>query len=147
VPYYAAGNLVDISHRLLSPNGQGEYRPEVEGFPPHLFDGGLVEEDDRVILVNREFNAMLLAQNYLPVIGLPSTFKLEWLSVLDDFKRVYIALNPGQEVAARNIGRVLAAREIDARICSLPFSPRDMLVKYGCSLGDFSRFIEQGWGV
>jgi hypothetical protein len=147
VPYYAAGDLIDISHRLLSPNGQGTYRPEVEGHPAHLFDGGLVEEDDRVILVNREFNAMLLAQNYLPVIGLPSTFKLEWLSSLDDFKRVYVALNPGQDVAARNIGRVLTRRGIDARICSLPFSPRDMLVKYGCSIGDFSRFIEQGWGI
>jgi hypothetical protein len=147
VPYYAAGDLVDISHRLLAPNGQGTYRPEVEGHPAHLFDGGLVEEDDRVILVNREFNAMLLAQNYFPVLGLPSTFKFEWLSVLDDFKRVYIALNPGQGVAARNIGRVLAAREIDTRICSLPFSPRDMLVEYGCSLRDFSRFIEQGWGI
>jgi len=147
VPYYTAGDLVDIRHRLLSPNGAGRYRPEVENYPVHIFDGGLVDADDRVILVNREFNAMLLSQNHFPVLGLPSTFRPEWLSSLTQIKQVYIALDPGQEVAARNIGLLLAHNGIDARVCSLPFSPRDMLIKYGCSLGDFSRFIEQGWGI
>jgi hypothetical protein len=146
-PYYLAGDLVDIRHRLLSPNGQGAYRPEIEGYPVHLFDGGLAKEDDRVILVNREFNAMLLAQHYFPVLGLPSTFKREWLKEFEGIKQVYIALDPGQGGAAQGIGQLLARSGIDARVCSLPFSPRDMLVRYGCSLEDFGRFIEQGWGV
>jgi hypothetical protein len=114
-----------------------------------LFNVAAVREDmdDWAILVNREINTMLLHQNYLPVIGLPSTFKKEWAENLKDLNRIYIALNPGQGVAARQIGRLLTNIGIDARICSLPFSPRDMLVKYGCSLDDFWRFVEQGWGI
>lgn len=146
-PYYDIDNLVDIRHHLLSPNGQGSYRPEVEGYPAHLFNPqGL--DDDWAILVNREPNTMLLYKEYgLPAVGLPSTFKAEWLAVFDGLKKVFIALDPGQQEAAKQIGRMLTKRGIEARISTLPFSPVDMLVKYGCSSGDFFRFIEQSWGV
>lgn len=148
LPYYQSGDLLDIRHRLLSPNGQGVYRPETEGLPPHIFNIEAAQEDDFVLLVNREPGAMLLYGEYgLPVVGLPSTFRKEWVAEFDGLKRVFIALDPGQEVAARNIARLMAHRGLDARVCSLPFSPRDMLVKYGCSLGEFIRFIEQGWKV
>jgi hypothetical protein len=146
-PYYDIDNLVDIRHHLLAPNGQGSYRPEIEGYPPHLFNlNGL--DDDWAILVNREPNTMLLYKELgLPTVGLPSTFKVEWLAVFDGLKKVFIALDPGQRVAARRIGRLLVNQGIDARISTLPFSPVDMMIKYGCSSGDFFRFIEQSWGV
>lgn len=146
-PYYLGGNLVDIRHRLLSPNGQGRYRPEVDDHPEHLFNLAAVGLEDWLILVNREFNTMLLGQVDLPAVGLPSTFKRSWLSSLEDQKKIFIALDPGQDEAARSIGRLLTGAGVDARVCSLPFSPVDMLVRYGCSLGDFSMFIEQGWGM
>jgi hypothetical protein len=149
IPYYQADKLLDIRHRLLSPNGQGIYRPEIEGYPAHLFNIAAVQDDvdDWAILVNREFNTMLLHQNFLPVIGLPSTFKKEWVAQLKNLNRVYVALNPGQDFAAKKIGLLLTGESIDARICSLPFSPRDMLIQYGCSLDEFWKFVEQGWGM
>lgn len=147
VPYYDIDSLVDIRHRLMSPNGQGVYRPEIENMPRRLFNIAAVSEDDWAIMVNREFNTMRVHQEHLPVIGLPKTFKRGWTSSLKELEMIYIALDPGMEKAAQAIGKMLVAEGIEARIASMPFSPVDMLNKYGCSIGDFCKFIKQSWVV
>ena len=148
IPYYYHDKLINLRHRLSSPNGQGKYRPEMAGLPSAIFNADLLESEaeDWVILVEGEFKAMVLCQYGLPAIAIPgaTNFKEKWAKLFDKIQKVYIALDPGVEKAAYRIGLMLSKAGVDARIVTLPCKPDDFIVLYGGDIGQLCRYLELG---
>jgi hypothetical protein len=146
IPYYEDQALVNIRHRLSSPNGNGKYRPEVTGLPSSIFNiDSLKQYDGWVILVEGEFKTMVLWQFGFPTVGIPgTTFKAEWVESFSDVERVYIALDPGAEKAALKAGKLLCDAGTDIRIVSVPTKPDDYFVVDGGTALGFSRLLEAG---
>lgn len=147
IPYYWHEKLINVRHRLLSPNGSGKYRPEVVGLPSMLFNASVID-GDWIILVEGEFKAIVLTQYGFPAVAIPgaSNYKLvkKTLGLFKRSSRVYVALDPGAEAEADKIGDILTGGRIDTRLVTLPVKPDDFFVIYGGTPRQFSNFIQQG---
>lgn len=146
IPYYENRELVNIRHRLGSPNGNGKYRPEVAGLPSSVFNTDLLKFDGEwVVLVEGEFKTMVLWQFGFPAVGIPgNSFKPEWVDLFSDVERVYIALDPEAEKAALKVGKLLRDAGTDIRIVQCPTKPDDYFVIDGGTPLGFSRLLEAG---
>jgi hypothetical protein len=148
IPYYWQGKLINIRHRLSSPNGSGKYRPEMTGLPTALFNADTFLDGGWVILVEGEFKAMVLWQYGLPAVGIPGAknFGLvkRCIKLFSRAEMVYVALDPDAEQAAIKIGKILVDGGIDARLVILPTKPDDFFVLYGGTAGQFSAYLENG---
>jgi hypothetical protein len=144
IPYYEDQALINIRHRLSSPNGDGKYRPEVVGLPNSIFNIDSLD-DGWVILVEGEFKAMVLWQFGFPTVGIPgTTFKPEWVKLFLNVDLVYIATDPDPagKKAALKAGKLLRDSGIDSRIVSVPTKPDDYFVVDGGTAAGFSRLLE-----
>jgi Zn ribbon nucleic-acid-binding protein len=146
IPYYWRSNLINLRHRLNSPNGSGKYRPEAKGLPTAIFNADIIQDEEWLVLVEGEFKAMVLQQNGLPVIGIPgaNNFKKKWLALFSRRQRVYVALDPGVEKSAMKIADNLSSGGIDTRLVTLPTKPDDFFTLYGGTLSQFFSYLENG---
>lgn len=146
IPYYYQGGLVNLRHRLSSPNGSGKYRPEMAGLPSAIFNADIIKDEDWLVLVEGEFKAMVLWQNGLPAIGIPGAkiFKEKWLKLFSPAQLVFIALDPGAEKAAINIGHMFNRHGTKAKVASFPVKPDDFFVLYGGNTGQFMDYLQNG---
>lgn len=148
VPYYVDNKLVDIRHILTSPNGNGIYRPEVEGIPLQLFNLDILKSEDHVILVEGELQAMILCQYLVPAIGIPGeapSFKAVWAKRLKGCE-VYVALNmgKGKEKIARRICDFIVMCGGSVKLLSFPVTPSEFFTKFNGSLGGFYDYLTAG---
>lgn len=149
IPYYYHEKLINLRHRLSSPNGDGKYRPEMSGLPQAIFNADLLDNEDWLVLVEGEFKAMVLCQYGLPAIAIPgaSNHKLieRWAKKFGKVDRVYITLDWYAEQHARQIGLTLSKTGVDVRIVTLPVDkPDDFFVIHGGNVGQFCRYLELG---
>lgn len=149
IPYYWHEKLINLRHRLNSPNGQGKYRPEAAGLPTAIFNADIIKSEDWLVLVEGEFKAMILDQNALPAIGIPGAtiFKEKWLKLFSTEQTVYVALDPGVEQSAVKIVSILNEGGIKARLVSLPVKPDDFFTLYGGTADQFCRYLETGRAI
>lgn len=149
IPYYWREKLINLRHRLNSPNGQGKYRPEASGLPTAIFNADIIKDEEWLVLVEGEFKVMILDQNSLPAIGIPGAtiFKEKWLRLFSKGQTVYVALDPGVEDAAIKIVSILSGGGIKARLVSLPVKPDDFFTLYGGTLDQFCRYLETGRAI
>lgn len=148
IPYYRSGKLIDVRHRLGSPNGSGNYRPEVEGAPLNLFNIDTITDEPWVILVYGEFKAMLLTQYFLPVVAVPSestSFNPMWSREFKADQVVYVVLDPDihRQIAPKVCGAISHAGA-DARLVTLPVRPDEYFTQYGGNIDRFCQFLELG---
>jgi len=147
IPYYYQEQLINLRHRLVAPPpNSGKYRPEVAGLPSAIFNADILRDEEWVVLVEGEFKAMVLHQSGLPVIAIPgaSIFKEKWVQHFAKVERVFVAMDPGAEVAAWRIGQILSKAGVVVRVASLPEKPDDMIVRYGCDIGLLCKYFELG---
>lgn len=154
IPYYEQAELLflaeppklmNLRHRLCSPNGQGKYRPEMAGLSSSIFNSDSLNDDGWIILVEGEFKAMVLWQYGFPVAATPGTaFKEEWVGLFAKVERVYVTLDPGAEKAALRTGKLLTNGGVDVRIVTVPHKPDDFFVIHGGTDGQFCEFLESG---
>jgi hypothetical protein len=146
IPYYWQGNLINLRHRLSSPNGQGKYRPEMAGLPTAIFNADVLTGDaDHIVLVEGEFKAMILEQHGIPAVGIPGAniFKEKWLPMFSG-KSVFVALDPGAEKQAMKICKLLSGAKIQSRMASFPVKPDDFFVLHGGTYDQFYGYLENG---
>jgi hypothetical protein len=146
IPYYWNGNLINLRHRLSSPNGQGKYRPEAAGLPTAIFNADAINQTDWVVLVEGEFKAMVLEQYGFPAIGIPgaSIFKEKWLKLFEENQTIYVTLDPGVEPAAIKIAKMFNQAGLQARLVSIPTKPDDFFTLYGGTYDQFCQYLEAG---
>lgn len=149
IPYYWHENLINLRHRLLKPNGQGKYRPEAAGLPTAIFNADIIKDEDWLVLVEGEFKVMVLRQYGLPTIGIPgaSIFKEKWLNLFSRGQLVYVALDPGAEVQALKICKLLSEAGVKSRLVSCPTKPDDFFTLYGGTTPQFVRYMENGRAI
>lgn len=158
IPYYHAGNLISIRHRLATPNGCGKYRPEFAGLPNQLFNldilapngdevhFGLLEPGE-VLLVEGEIKSCYLSDiQGIPSVGIPGvdSWQEEWIKYFAHVTRVYVTLDPDAERKAAEITRTLNGNGIEARQVVLTCKPDDFFWLWAGNPGDFMRILEQG---
>lgn len=147
IPIFYQGKLYNIRHRLANPGANGKYRPETAGLPPAIFNADVLASGDwMTVLVEGEVKAMVLQQYGFNTIGIPgaNSFKDKWVKLFNPVSIVFVALDPGAEQQAREIGQTLARNEIETRVCRLPAKPDDMIVKYGANASDLFKFLILG---
>lgn len=146
IPYYWGDSLINLRHRLSFPNGQGKYRPEVAGLPTAIFNANIIAGEDWVVLVEGEFKAMVLQQNGLPAIGIPgaTNFKEKWLKLFNPKQMIYVALDPGVELASIKIVKMFGRGGLQARLVSIPTKPDDFFTLYGGKSGQFCQYLKAG---
>lgn len=146
IPYYWGDSLINLRHRLSSPNGQGKYRPEAVGLPAAIFNANIIAGEDWLVLVEGEFKAMVLQQNGLPAIAIPgaTNFKEKWLKLFSPNQMIYIALDPGVEPASIKIVKMFSSAGLQARLVSIPTKPDDFFTLYGGDNGQFCTYLKAG---
>lgn len=158
IPYYHAGNLISIRHRLATPNGCGKYRPEFVGLPNQLFNLDALTPDDEeipfgllepgeVLLVEGEIKSLYLSDVIgLPAVGIPGvdSWQEEWIKYFSGVSKVYVTLDPNAERRALDITRTFNANGIEAKQVTLTCKPDDFFVLYGGNPSDFMRILGQG---
>lgn len=147
IPIYYKGKLYNIRHRLANPKDSGKYRPEFAGLPATIFNADALSSGDwMTVLVEGEVKAMVLTQHGLNAVGIPgaNSFKDKWVKLFQPIGTVYIALDPGAEIQAREIATVLQGNGINTRLCYVPVKPDDFLVKYGGTSNELFRFLMLG---
>ncbi|MCP4083201.1 MAG: hypothetical protein GY743_23510 [Planctomycetaceae bacterium] len=146
IPYYWGEKLINLRHRLSSPNGEGKYRPESKGLPTAIFNANIIAGEEWVVLVEGEFKAMVLNQNHLPAFAIPGAtiFKEKWLRLFRPDQMVYVALDPGVEQAAIRIVKMFSAANLQARLVSIPTKPDDFFTRFGGTVGQFCTYLEAG---
>lgn len=147
IPIFYQDKLYNIRHRLTNPNGAGKYRPETSGLPQAIFNADVLSSGDwMTVLVEGEVKAMVLQQYGFSTVGIPgaNSFKDKWAKLFDPVSIVYIALDPGAEQQAMEIGLTLAGNGIETRVCTLPAKPDDMIVKYKATAADLFKFLILG---
>jgi hypothetical protein len=146
IPYYWNDNLINLRHRLISPNGQGKYRPEASGLPTAIFNADVIANNDWLVLVEGEFKTMVLEQYGLPAIGIPGAtiFKERWLQLFPKGQKIYVALDPGAEQAAVKIAKLFSSSGYHSRLVSLPTKPDDFFVLYGGTYDQFCAYLDNG---
>lgn len=148
IPYYWAGNLINLRHRLSSPNGEGKYRPEAVGLATAIFNADEIKNkvEDHLILVEGEFKAMILSQNGLPAIAIPGAgiFKEKWLKLFPEGKMVYVVMDPGADTQALKIAQMLGRGGLTTRLVTIPTKPDDFFTLYSGKLNQFYTFLKTG---
>jgi hypothetical protein len=158
IPYFEAGQLVNLRHRLLHPNGHGKYRPELAGLPNRPFNLNVLTNEDvpfwlldpgHYLVVEGEKKAIVLTELGLPTVGLPgvSSWQTEWSEEFKLAELVYVVLDDQQaetQVQARRIARDLAGIGVKVVAVTTPCKPDDFFVRYGGQVGDFMGMLRQG---
>lgn len=152
IPYYWKDRLINLRHRLSSPDGDGKYRPEAVGLPTAIFNADVIgdeqSENNHIVLVEGEFKVMVLEQYGIPVIGIPgvSNEKLikKCLKLFPKNKLVYVAFDPGVEIEAIKIVNIFGQAGIAVRLVSMPVKPDDFFTRYGGTYDQFYQYLEAG---
>ena len=147
IPVMYLGKLYNIRHRLVNSDDKGKYRPEMAGLPAAMFNADTLHSPGGyVTLVEGEVKAMCLEQAGISAIGIPGAtcFKSKWLNLFPKTKVVFIALDPGQEEQAVNIGHMFKSAGIPARVCRFKVKPDDFLVIGENTKEDFMRVLHKG---
>lgn len=146
IPYYWHESLINLRHRLSSPNGQGKYRPEAKGLPTAIFNADIIEQEEWLVLVEGEFKTMVVRQNCLPVIGIPgkTNFKEKWIDLFSKRQTVYVALDPGAEKDALRIAEMFSKAGVGVRVVYLPSEPDEFFTIDGGSIAQFYQYLDSG---
>lgn len=146
IPYFWKDQIINIRHRLLNPNGEGKYRPHAKGLGNAIFNANLLLAEDWIVLCEGEFKPIFLNQKGFPAIGIPgvASFDPSWVRLFGKVKQVHICLDPGQDGHAWQIGRLLAEVVREVRVCTLMDEPDYLFTKWGSTVGDFAKVLEQG---
>lgn len=151
VPVVYEGQLFNIRHRLISPNGSGKYRPHMPNLPPMLFNAdNLKRQSSLGLLVEGEKKSMVVTQH----TGIPSvaimgntTFRKSWASKFDNWGQVVVATDPDTETTQKMISSEEKAVEIATAfsnrglIAILPVKADDFFSKIGGTKNDFMQFV------
>lgn len=142
IPVYSyGGDLVNVRHRLIKPNGTGKYRPEMGGLGTSLYHAdALREPQKRIIIAEGEKKSIVLSQHGFPAVGLMGKsfkWKRPWFDWFRDHGRIIIALDPDALESAWRLGEVFTREGFDnVSVARFPVKPDDAIVKHGAQAGD-----------
>jgi hypothetical protein len=137
-------NVINIQYRLAdSPAGIGKYRQE-SGITAAAFyaEPNCIAGDDAIVLEGAK-KAIVVWDRLdaaIQVVGLPGCTPGEIvLEKLKVFKRIWLALDPGTEHAAKRIKKILP----QARVMRLPDKPDDIWLRHGMTIDLFREYMRQ----
>jgi len=141
IPFINRGQLVNIRHRLIRPNGSGKYRPHAAGLGSALFNVDLLDQaKGRVVIVEGSKKSIVTAQAGFSNVGISGkrTFHREWLPWFAHVGEIIVALDPD---AMQSAFRLAAMFDKRARVAALPAKIDDMITMYGASPSDIEGFF------
>ena len=149
IPYLSKGQVVLMRGRTDPDEKDKAYFP-LPGYEVRLYNEDALDAGtEQIVIVEGEFDALLVKGWQFPVVGQPGTgvFKAEWLSRFGSFKEVYVCLDmdePGQR-AAWNVAILLGDK---ARIVHLP-AGKDIteFAQAGHTVQEFARLLSQAKGT
>lgn len=147
IPYYWKGELINLRHRLIHPNGSGKYRPEMSGLSAAIFNADILRStNEYVVLVEGEFKAIVLSEYGFKAVAIPGAngFKEKWTGFFSNSGTVYVALDPGAEAQAWDIAVMLTRHGHAARVVSIPVKPDDFFTLYGGNVESFRKYLRMG---
>ena len=133
IPVIEDGVLVNVRLRLGSPSAPASrYRPYDSGRGTHLFNCDVLTEKVKgVVVVAGEIKAEVLHLFDIPAVS-PTAgcghWRPEWCERLRHCRVVYIAYDPGEEVAGMRLVEEIGKR---ARFVVLPAKPDDFIIEKG----------------
>jgi len=147
IPYYWGDRLINLRNRLITPNGQGKYLPEVKGLPNAIYNANvLLEAQPIVVLAEGEMKAMRLQQEGLTAVGIAGANAFDfakWPKFFENVEKLYIALDPDVSTLgiAEKIAKSVSDYNVDtwAGVMNLPLKP-DEFFEYG-DITDFINFM------
>lgn len=143
IPVTRGGELFNIRHRLLEPNGSGKYMPHMAGLGAMLYNYDDVDtEGESILIVEGEIKTIVLKdRTELLIVGTMGAqgFKESWVERLDKFPLVYVCYDPDALNEASKVASWFGER---GRVVVLPSKPDDMFVKHGCTADDFAGFLQ-----
>jgi len=146
IPVYSySGNLVNVRHRLVRPNG-GKYRPEMAGLGTTLFNASLLNKPiDRVLILEGEKKAIVYNQHGFPAVGLMGKlfrWRRAWFNWFHSAGQIVIALDPDAVENAQKLGQIFANQGFqNVSIARFPVKPDDAIVHYDARVADIERII------
>ena len=141
IPIINRGELENIRHRLIAPNGTGKYRPHRAGLGLSLFNVDLLDQaDKRILLVEGEKKSIVTAQSGFLNVGITGkrSFRSEWLDWFTHVSKVYIVLDPDATASAYRLATLFGEC---GRVVEMPVKIDDAIVKYGASSFDIENFL------
>jgi hypothetical protein len=133
IPVTEDGTLVNIRLRLAHAKRPADkYRPYDAGRGTHLFNCDILTEKIKgVVVVAGEIKAEVLYQFDIPAVS-PTAgcghWRPEWCERLRHCRTIYIAYDPGEEVAGARLAEEIGKR---ARFVTLPAKPDDFIIEKG----------------
>ena len=144
IPFYHDSQLINIRHRLISPNGNGKYRPEVAGLNTSLFSADLLSAKwERIFIFEGEFKTIFMAQHSFLGVGLSgmTQFQDDWVKLFHNVRTVYVCLDPDAEAKAVEITERLNRSGNNSRMITLPTKPDDFFHLHRGTTSDFEHFV------
>ena len=135
--------LTNIRHRLLNADNGDKYRPHMAGLGSQLFNSHYTTTaSGNIIITEGEKKSIILGQEGFANVGIMGqrSFQREWLTWLEPFKTVYVALDPDATHSAERLAKVFNGKGL---VVDLPVKPDDFFVKYGGTRDQFNEFIRQ----
>jgi len=141
--------LVNIRHRLTSPDGRGKYRPHRKDLPRIPFNCSILKHPlERVLLLEGEVKTIVCSQYGWPSVGVMGQnvnerkFNREWLPWFQNAAEVIVCLDPDATESAQRLGEILTdGGHRNVKIASFPSKPDDLLVLHGANEDDFDGFL------
>lgn len=137
IPVYHHGTLVDIRHRLLSPQNGQKYRSHWPGLPPSFFNIDSVKEGGVVFVVEGEKKAVVLEHyGFHPTISFPGLNNGSQLPTIlsqecTKSQQIVFLPDPGSEAKMRPLFQSLRQKGFRVSVVDLFKKPDDWLMEYG----------------
>jgi len=142
IPIVNRGELENIRHRIIRPNGTGKYRPHRAGLGLSLFNVDLLDQaKERILLVEGEKKSLVVAQSGFPNVGITGkrSFKGEWLDWFIHVRTVYVVLDPDATESAYRLAALFGQR---GRVVEMPCKIDDAIVHHRASANDIEMFLK-----
>lgn len=141
IPLWKRGNLLNIKHRLLSPDSYGKYRLHRPGTPACLWNEDVLSSGADVLIVEGEKKAIVLEQfGIANVLGIPGKSALQQLvRAVQEYRysgRLLLGFDPDVSAEELLSARKLIEDRTAVRTAAVyfPIKPDDAALIYGIDL-------------
>jgi len=138
--------LVNVRHRLITPDNTGKYRPECAGLGTSLYHAEALQEPlPRILIVEGEKKSIVLSQHNFTSVGLMGKsfrWRRQWFDWFKDHGEIVIALDPDAMDSAWKLGELFVKEGFEAvRVARFPVKPDDAIVVYGAGYADIEGIL------
>lgn len=139
IPIWYKGKLLDIRHRLITPQGDDKYRSHMRGLPPAYFNFDGIANAERVWVVEGEKKAIVCNHYGLQTVAFPG---LQFVSNLADIvpqtvsqcQELIFLPDPRAYSTIKPTLDILRGKGFNVKVLELIEKPDDFILAYGAQL-------------